>query len=69
MILKGDPTGDISTLDVRDDPNLKVLSRIASEHVFNFPTYLGEAPNSCPGLQAKAPKARFIPSSPFMADS
>ena len=66
MILKGDPTGDISTLDVKDDPNLKVLSRIAAN---NFPTYLGEAPNSCPGLQAKAPKARFIPSSPFMAGS
>ena len=31
MILKGDPTGDISTLDVKDDPNLKVLSWIV-EH-------------------------------------
>ena len=30
-------------------------------------TYLGEAPNSVPGLQAKAPKARFIPFSPFKA--
>ena len=29
VILKGDPTGDINTVDVKDDPNLKVLSWIA----------------------------------------
>ena len=25
VILKGDPTGDINILDVKDDPNLKVF--------------------------------------------
>ena len=32
VILKGDPTGDINTLDVKDDPNLKVLSWIAEHY-------------------------------------
>ena len=38
VILKGDPTGVISTLDVKDDPNLKVLSWIVDRalHVISF---------------------------------